>query len=63
MLVEYARQSGYQRIVLDSHISMKKAHAIYQEIGFRLVSAPDDFPEELKPIVVFMECGLSANRQ
>jgi GNAT superfamily N-acetyltransferase len=58
MLIEEARQSGYQRIVLDSHISMKKAHAIYQEVGFRLVSAPDDFPENLKPIVVFMECDL-----
>ncbi len=62
MLVEEARQSRYQRIVLDSHISMTKAHAIYQEVGFRRVSAPDDFPEHLKPIVVFMECDVSANR-
>ena len=62
LLIEEARQARYQRIVLDSHSSMKKAHAIYQEVGFRLVSAPDDFPEELKPIVVFMECDLSANR-
>lgn len=62
MLIEEARQSRYQRIVLDSHISMEKAHAIYQEVGFRLASAPDDFPENLKPIVVFMECDLSANR-
>jgi GNAT superfamily N-acetyltransferase len=60
MLVEEARQSKYQRIVLDSHISMKKAHAIYQEVGFRLTNAPDDFPENLKPVVVFMECNLSA---
>ena len=63
MLAEEARQSRYQRIVLDSHISMKKAHAVYQEVGFRLVSAPDDFPEELKSIVVFMECDLSASHQ
>ena len=63
MLVEEARRSRYQRIVLDSHISMKKAHAVYQEVGFRLVSAPDNFPEELKSIVVFMECDLSANHQ
>lgn len=62
MLVEEARDSGYQRIVLDSHISMKKAHAIYQEAGFRLASAPDDLPENIKAIVVFMECDLSANR-
>jgi GNAT superfamily N-acetyltransferase len=62
LLIEEARQARYQRIVLDSHSSMKKAHAIYQEVGFRLVSAPDDFPEDLKPIVVFMECDLSTNR-
>jgi ribosomal protein S18 acetylase RimI-like enzyme len=61
MLVEEARQSGYHRIVLDSHISMKKAHAIYHEVGFRIVSTPDDFPENLKPIVVFMDCDLTAN--
>jgi GNAT superfamily N-acetyltransferase len=59
ILVKEARQSRYQRIVLDSHASMKKAHAIYLEVGFRLVSAPNDFPEELKPVVVFMECDLS----
>lgn len=63
MLVEEARRSRYQRIVLDSHISMKKAHAVYQEVGFRLVSAPNNFPDELKSIVVFMECDLSANHQ
>lgn len=59
MLVAEARQSGYQRIILDSHASMKKAHAIYQAVGFRVVSTPDDFPEMLKPFVVFMECDLS----
>lgn len=61
-LVEEARQSGYQRIVLDSHISMKKAHTIYQAVGFRLARIPDDFPETLKTVVVFMECDLSVNR-
>lgn len=61
MLVEEARQSGYQRVVLDSHISMKKAHAIYQDVGFKRVNAPDSFPDELKPIVVFMEYDVSAN--
>lgn len=61
-LVEEARQSGYQRIVLDSHISMKKAHAIYQAAGFRLAPTPEDFPKRLKPVVVFMACDLSANR-
>jgi len=58
-LIDEARQSGYQRMVLDSHIEMKKAHALYQAVGFRYVDPPDDFPEELKPSVVFMECDLT----
>jgi putative acetyltransferase len=54
-LVARARALGYRKIVLDSHISMKKAHAIYRSAGFRDVRAPGDFPDELKPVVVFME--------
>ncbi len=61
LLVDEACQSGYQRIVLDSHIAMKKAHAIYQAVGFQIVEAPDDFPQYLRPTVVFMECDLSTN--
>jgi ribosomal protein S18 acetylase RimI-like enzyme len=62
LLVDEARQSGYQRMLLDSHISMKKAHAIYKAVGFRKVKTPDDFPEHLKPVAVFMECDLTATR-
>jgi len=39
-LAEEARASGYRRIVLDTHVSMKKAIAIYQGFGFKLVSTP-----------------------
>jgi len=60
-LIENARQAGYARIVLDSHISMIKAHEIYQAIGFQKVKAPDDFPEVHKPYVVFMEYELIDN--
>jgi putative acetyltransferase len=62
MLVDEARQSGYQRIVLDTHISMKKAMAMYQAVGFRVVSTPDDVPETLKPFVVYMEFNLPVNQ-
>lgn len=58
-LIEKARKLGYQRLVLDSHISMKAAHAIYQAAGFRKVDTPSDFPEVLKPVVVFMEMSLN----
>lgn len=57
-LVVEARGQGYRRIVLDSHISMTKAHEIYMASGFRKVPTPVDFPEALKPVVVFMELDL-----
>jgi putative acetyltransferase len=59
VLVEKARKIGYQRLILDSHISMKAAHAIYQAAGFHKVDTPRDFLESLKPIVVFMEMSLN----
>ncbi len=60
-LVEEARQAGYRRVVLDSHCSMTKAHALYEAVGFKRVATPDDIPEVFKPIVVFMECDLTAS--
>jgi putative acetyltransferase len=61
-LVEEARNAGYRRIVLDSHMSMTKAHAIYEGAGFRRVPAPTDFPEEVKAVAIFMECDLASTR-
>jgi len=55
-----ARHIGYHRIVLDSHISMTAAHALYRDAGFKTVAAPSDFPERFKRVVVFMECELAA---
>jgi GNAT superfamily N-acetyltransferase len=57
-LLDEACRSGYRRMVLDSHYTMKKAHDIYEAFGFKRVSAPSDYPEELIPIVVFMEVDL-----
>jgi ribosomal protein S18 acetylase RimI-like enzyme len=57
-LMEEARKSGYQRVILDSHISMKKAHKIYEGVGFKYVKPPEDYPENLKVITVFMESDL-----
>ena len=58
-VVAEAREVGYRRLVLDSHASMTKAHALYEGAGFRKVAAPADFPEALRPIVVFMEMDLA----
>ena len=57
-LIAEARTAGYRRVILDSHISMTKAHRIYLAAGFRTVDTPADFPEALKPVVVFMELAL-----
>lgn len=53
-----ARASGYKHAVLDSHVSMTGAHAIYRQMGFSVVSAPENFPEELKGSVIFMQRDL-----
>lgn len=57
-VIAEARASGYKRLVLDSHVSMTSAHRIYERAGFRRVDVPDDFPEDLKPIAIFMEADL-----
>ena len=58
-LLEAARTIGYRRLVLDSHRTMTRAHEIYRNAGFRIVDAPDDFPQELKTLAVFMEMDLA----
>lgn len=54
-LIDEARKLGYRKVVLDSHISMTGAHAIYRSAGFREVEAPAGFADDLKSVVVFME--------
>jgi GNAT superfamily N-acetyltransferase len=54
-IVQAGSRAGYQRLILDSHATMTHAHALYRAAGFRLVEAPPDFPEAIKPEVVFME--------
>lgn len=58
VVVAAARELGYRRLVLDSHVSMTKAHELYEEVGFRRIGAPPGFPEATKAIAVFMEMDL-----
>lgn len=57
-LIAAARAIGYRRLVLDSHHTMTRAHEVYRAAGFRDVAVPADFPDHLKPVVVFMEMTL-----
>jgi carbonic anhydrase len=56
--LSHARLCGYRLAVLDSHITMDKAHAIYRGLGFQTLAAPIDFPQELKQSVIFMSCEI-----
>ena len=57
-LLDEARKSGYKRLVLDTHASMKKAQDLYKAFGFRVVKPPEDIPDTLKPFIIFMELDL-----
>jgi GNAT superfamily N-acetyltransferase len=58
-LLDQARSQGYRTMILDSHVSMTAAHRIYREFGFETTTAPEDFPDRLKPVVVFMRAELT----
>ena len=64
-VIAEARASGYRRLVLDSHVSMTSAHRlrIYERAGFRRVDVPDDFPDDLKPVAIFMEADLDGSAE
>jgi GNAT superfamily N-acetyltransferase len=57
-VIAEARDCGYRKLVLDSHISMTSAHDIYRKAGFRDVDPPVGFPEIYRPVVVFMDLNL-----
>lgn len=56
--MQSARELGYKFAVLDSHISMAKAHDIYRKSGFKVIDVPPDFPDEWRKSVIFMKCAL-----
>jgi ribosomal protein S18 acetylase RimI-like enzyme len=61
-LLAEARKSGYKRIVLDTHASMKKAQDLYKAFGFRVVKPPEDIPDTLTPFIIFMELNLETQQ-
>ena len=57
-VVAEAHKRGYRRLVLDSHVSMLRSHAIYEAAGFQRVPPPSGFPEAQRRFIVFMEMAL-----
>lgn len=57
-IVEEGRKEGYERLILDSHISMTSAHRLYREAGFTVADPFPGYPEDLVPVSVFMALKL-----
>jgi ribosomal protein S18 acetylase RimI-like enzyme len=58
-LIAEARKIGYQRLFLDTHISMTKAQELYVAAGSRKIDTPSNYPEAFKPAAVFMELTMA----
>jgi ribosomal protein S18 acetylase RimI-like enzyme len=58
-LITEAREIGYHRLILSTHATMEAAQSIYEAAGFHRVATPDDYPEEIRAVVVFMEMDLA----
>jgi GNAT superfamily N-acetyltransferase len=59
-LLEVARESGYERVRLDSPDFMTAAHALYRSEGFAEIEsyAESEIPDEFRSHWVFMEMRL-----
>jgi putative acetyltransferase len=54
-LLEEARQCGYQVARLDTGVFMKEAQGMYLSLGFQVMEAYYQPPEEIMKLTVFME--------
>jgi putative acetyltransferase len=57
-LIQGARASGYQCMLLDTSIRQAEAQALYRRLGFRDIAPFYDLPEPLRNWLVFMELPL-----
>lgn len=54
-----ARELRYERLILETHVSMRAAHSLYFDEGFRAIDAPDSYPRHLREALVCMERSLA----
>jgi ribosomal protein S18 acetylase RimI-like enzyme len=57
-VIQDARASGYQCMLLDTSIRQAEAQALYRRLGFRDIAPFYDLPEALRSWLVFMELPL-----
>ena len=60
-LLNAAKETGYQKVRLDSPRFMDAAHSLYRSFGFAAISAYEEveIPEEFRQYLLFMEIDLS----
>lgn len=58
LLIQEARQIGYQRMRLDTGETLTAAVGLYEALGFRPIAPYYDVPEELRQGTIFMELAL-----
>ena len=54
-IIEQGRTMGYEKMLLDTHTTMKTAHLLYESLGFRYISRYNDNPV---PDALYMELAL-----
>lgn len=58
-LITAARNDGYQLMRLDTGRLLREAIAMYQSLGFRECAPYREYPEKLRPYLMFMELPLT----
>lgn len=60
-LLNAAKETGYQKVRLDSPLFMKAAHSLYRSFGFKDIPVYKEveIPEEFRQYLLFMEINLS----
>lgn len=61
-LLDLAKADGFSKMVLDTSRDMTEAIGLYQSCGFTDCAPYIDYPERMRPMMLFMEKGLEATR-
>ncbi len=58
-IIRVAKLAGYSLMRLDTEVSLRSAHKIYTDFGFRSASPYYDVPDAVRDRTVFMELNLA----
>ena len=59
-LLDLAKAHGFNRMVLDTSCDMTEAIGLYRSCGFTDCAPYIEYPERMRPMMLFMEKGLEA---